>query len=151
MKPSVTYLHLLRHTPFFTALSTDQLQWVIDHSHEWSADRGAVVVKCDGNDASDDAYWVLLDGGWQVEHAGRTFKSDHADAGKWFSTVEAHGELFSLRITEHSYVMRIERGDMQAMLEKGFVFRTHLDSGTFLYRSIFSGSAAASPLRSTVE
>ena len=35
MEPSVTYLHLLKHTPFFTNLTTAQLRWVIDHSREW--------------------------------------------------------------------------------------------------------------------
>ncbi len=142
MKPSTTYLHLLRHTPFFTALATDQLQWVIDHSREWSADPGAVVAKC-GATVSDDAYWVLLDGGWQVQHAGRAFKSGHADPGKWFSTTEAHGEPCELVTTEQSYVMRIERSEMQSMLAKGFGFGAHLDSGVAYYRSIFGDGAAS--------
>ena len=30
MEPSVTYLHLLKHTPFFTSLTTAQLRWVIE-------------------------------------------------------------------------------------------------------------------------
>lgn len=141
MTPSITYLHLLRHTSFFTALSTTQLQWVIDHSHEWAADRGAVVAKCDGASASDMDYWILLDGGWQIQHDGHTFASGHADQGKWFSASEAHGMGCSLIATEHSYVMRIRRPEMQAMLDEGFAFRTYLDSGEQYYRSIFGGRA----------
>ncbi|MCX4145454.1 hypothetical protein PQR70_02420 [Paraburkholderia madseniana] len=137
MRPSVTYLHLLRHTPFFTALSTAQLRWVIDHSREWEADAGAVIATCDHGVEPDAPYWILLDGGWQVEHAGRTVRSGHADPGKWFSAAEAHGESCVLVTNEHSYVMRIERADMLAMLDQQFGFRTHLDSGIDLYRSIF--------------
>jgi hypothetical protein len=149
MTPSITYLHLLRHTPFFTALSTAQLQWVIDHSREWAADKGAVVAKCDSTSVSDMDYWILLDGGWQLQHDGRTFASGHADPGKWFSAAESNGTQCSLIATEHSYVMRIGRPEMQAMLDEGFAFRTHLDSGEQYYRSIFSGRAAvaASPSR----
>ncbi|MBP3364603.1 MAG: hypothetical protein J6L74_12550, partial [Pseudomonas sp.] len=47
MKPSITYLHLLRHTPFFTSLTTEQLRWVIDHSNEWETEAGAVIAKKD--------------------------------------------------------------------------------------------------------
>ncbi|TDV07108.1 hypothetical protein C7408_1208 [Paraburkholderia caballeronis] len=143
MKPSVTYLHLLRHTPFFTALSTAQLQWVIDHSREWEAEAGAVVAKCGGGESddsgSDEPYWVLLDGGWQVEHDGRVFRSGHADPGKWFNAADARGEPCALVTNEHSYVMRIERKDMRQMLDRGFGFRAHLDSGIAYYRSVFSG------------
>jgi hypothetical protein len=137
MKPSITYLHLLRHTPFFTALSTAQLQWVIDRSHEWEADAGAVIAKCDHGVEPDAPYWILLDGGWQVEHAGSTFRSGHAAPGKWFSAAEAQGESCVLMTNEHSYVMRIERADMLAMLDQQFGFRTHLDRGIDYYRSIF--------------
>lgn len=70
MRSAVTYRLLLRNTPFFTALSTEQLQWVIRHSHEWAADAGAVIAKCEGARASDAPYWILLDRGWQVETGG---------------------------------------------------------------------------------
>lgn len=137
MRPSVTYLHLLRHTPFFTALSTAQLQWVIDHSREWEADAGAVIAAC-GHDAEPDApYWILLDGGWQVEQAGHAFPSGHADPGKWFSAAEVQGEPCALVTNEYSYVMRIERADMLAMLDQKFGFRSHMNSGIDYYRSIF--------------
>ncbi|MCW5655834.1 hypothetical protein [Hydrogenophaga sp.] len=43
MKPSVTYLHLLRHTPMFTQLDTFQLRWTIERSREWEARPGTVV------------------------------------------------------------------------------------------------------------
>lgn len=137
MKPSVTYLHLLRHTPFFTALTKEQLQWVIDHSREWSADKGAVIARCDATGTTDKNYWILLDGGWQLEHDGRTFPSSHADPGKWFNTHEAHGADCSLIATEHSYVMRITAANMQQMLDQGFAFGRHLDDGHVYYDSIF--------------
>lgn len=142
MKPSITYLHLLRHTPFFTALTTAQLQWVIDHSREWEADSGAVIAKCDGAADPEAPYWILLDGGWQVEFKGQTFRSGHADPGKWFRSVDVPGGACALVTNEHSYVMRIERHDMQAMLDQGLGFRTHLDIGDAYYRSVFNAGAS---------
>lgn len=148
MKPSVTYLHLLRHTPFFTALSIEQLRWTIRHSHEWEADAGAVIAKCDHagvSDISGGDYWVLLDGGWKVEHDGRSYASGHADPGKWFNVSTARGAACSLVVTEHSYVMRITNTDMQAMLDQGFAFNSHLDSGRKYYASVFGEGLSGRP------
>ncbi|PLZ01036.1 hypothetical protein CY652_17975 [Burkholderia sp. WAC0059] len=137
MRSAVTYRFLLRNTPFFTALSTEQLQWVIHHSHEWAADAGAVIAKCEGSRALDAPYWILLDGGWQVETGGRTFESGHADPGQWFSASEGRGQSCELVANRSSYVMRINRADMQGMLEQGFGFGAHLDSGARYYGSVF--------------
>lgn len=138
MKPSVTYLHLLRKTPFFTALNKEQLRWTIDHSREWEAQPGTVVV--DGGVGVDEDIWVLLDGGWQVEANGKTYPAGHADAGKWFSGAMAQGE-YKLRTTEHSYVMKITRADLADMLTRGFAFDAHLDAGRAYYRQLFPHSS----------
>jgi hypothetical protein len=61
MKQSVTYVHLLKKTPFFTRLDRAQLKWVIKNSTEWEVEAGAVIS--DSANASD-FIWVLLDGGW---------------------------------------------------------------------------------------
>ena len=138
MRPSITYLHLLRHTPFFTALSDQQLQWVIDHSREWQAHGGELITSCsDGKVASKD-YWVLLDGGWALEYNGRSFPSGHAGPGKWFSADMAEGASCEMRATAPSYVIQIAAADMHDMLAKGFAFDTHLDSGQTYYQAIFS-------------
>ncbi|ABE30266.1 hypothetical protein Bxe_A2695 [Paraburkholderia xenovorans LB400] len=137
MRSAVTYRFLLRNTPFFTALSTEQLQWVIRHSHEWAADAGAVIAKCEDSRAPDAPYWILLDGGWQVETGGRTFARGHADPGKWFSGSEGQGQSCQLVTNQFSYVMRIDHADMQHMLGRGFQLGSHLDSGARYYRSIF--------------
>lgn len=151
MKPSVTYLFLLRHTPFFTRLSTAQLRQVIEHSHEWEAPAGAVVDECvkkDSHSAEDAAgspgIWILLDGSWQVEYAGRRYPADHSGAGKWFSTTLA-GDVCRLVTTEHSYVMKIERADFDAMLAQGFDFGAHLDAGRRYYAGLFNTTAAPLP------
>ena len=146
MTPSITYLHLLRNTPFFTALNTDQLRWVIDHSHEWSADAGAVISRCDHASSTDHDYWVLLDGGWQLSLNGKKVgaASGHADPGKWFNAQQVEGNACALVITEHSYVMRISAADMQTMLARGFAFRQHLASGEAYY-AVQSGRASAVP------
>ncbi|PNQ90666.1 hypothetical protein CCU68_20660 [Pseudomonas gingeri NCPPB 3146 = LMG 5327] len=144
MKPSITYLHLLRHTPFFTALSSDQLQWVIDHSREWEAEEGSVIASSAQANAPAADYWILLDGGWRVEYAGHSFPSGHAAPGKWFNLREAQGADCVLSTTEHSYVMRITEADMQVMLEKGFAFGPHLGSGHAYYGSIFHDNVPAS-------
>ncbi|WP_246184007.1 hypothetical protein [Pandoraea anhela] len=137
MKPSVTYLHLLRHTPFFTSLDTWQLRWTIDHSREWEAARGTVIVSGQAGSAPpDDAIWILLDGGWQVEVDGHAYPSGHADPGKWFSASEASGQ-WRLVTTAHSYVMQITRADMADMLARDFAFERHLQDGRTYYRTLF--------------
>ncbi|NWB86854.1 hypothetical protein [Pseudomonas gingeri] len=143
MKPSITYLHLLRHTPFFTALSTEQLQWVIDHSQEWETEDATVVAKSDRTGTSATDYWILLDGEWRVDYHGRWFPSGHADPGKWFNIREAQGANCALITTERSYVMRITEADMNTMLEKGFAFGPHLYSGRAYYGPLFHPNAQA--------
>ncbi|MFM0155614.1 hypothetical protein PQR05_32965 [Paraburkholderia sediminicola] len=140
MKPSVTYLHLLKHTPFFTSLTTEQLRWVIGHSHEWEAQPGTVIAQCDGSAraaASDRGTWILLDGGWQIEYGQQSYPAGHASAGKWFSAAVTDRPC-SLVTTEHSYVMKIERADFDAMLEHGFAFDSHLDAGRRYYSELFA-------------
>ena len=138
MKPSITYLHLLRHTPFFTSLTTEQLRWVIDHSNEWETEAGAVIAKRDQGGASAPDTWILLDGGWQVHYNGHTFASGHGDAGKWFNMGETQGADCALITTGHSYIMRITEADMNTMLEQGFTFGPHLEAGRRYYQSIFT-------------
>jgi hypothetical protein len=135
MKPSVTYLHLLRHTPFFTELTTDQLRWVIQHSREWEVDSGQTIVS---SDSADDAagYWVLLDGGWQVELRGQPHASGHADPGKWFNRDQLGTETFKLAANDHSYVMHITKQDMDEMLASGFQFDRHIEAGKTFYREL---------------
>jgi hypothetical protein len=140
MQASTTYLYLLRNTPFFTRLSKPQLRWVIDHSREWEAKPGTTVTDC--ADASGD-YWVLLDGGWQVDYDGKRFPAGHADAGKWFSAKEGRGTC-QLVTTEHCYVMQIWQADMVTMLADGFAFDAHLDAGHSYYDSIFGGGQPGS-------
>ncbi len=140
MKPSVTYLHLLKHTPFFTGLTTGQLRWVIGHSHEWEAQPGAVVAQCGGDTTGDPAMWILLDGGWQVEADGHAYPAGHASAGKWFSA-DVTDRPCSLVTHEHSYVMKIERADFDAMLAQGFAFGPHLDAGRRYYGEVFAAPA----------
>ena len=143
MKPSVTYLHLLKHTPFFTSLTTEQLRWVIGHSHEWEVQTGTVVAQCgDGVNgvARDQGMWILLDGGWQIEYDHHRYPAGHASAGKWFSAAVADRPC-SLVTIDHSYVMKIERADFDAMLEQGFAFDSHLDAGRRYYRDLFAAPA----------
>lgn len=132
MKKSVTYLHLLRKTPFFTALSKPQLQWVIDHSTEWEAKAGMEVSN--RADAAEHI-WVLLDGGWQVEQGGKTVAAGHADAAKWYGGVQPELLPADSRLVAngHSYVMRIRRADFNDMLERQFDFAAHLQQGLAFY------------------
>lgn len=141
MKPSVTYLFLLRRTPFFAALTTQQLQWTIAHSKEWQVREGSVVDTCPNGSAdraSDD--WILLDGGWAVEHDGKIDRAGRADAGKWFNRSVANGARCRLVATETGYVMKIAHADLQDMLARGFRFDAQLAAGRAYYRTLF-GSA----------
>ncbi|WMJ68947.1 hypothetical protein [Stenotrophomonas sp. 24(2023)] len=139
MKPSITYLHLLRHTPFFTALSTPQLRWVIDHSHEWEATAGTTITSS-AHRAGDDGYWILLDGGWELRYHDQVVRSGHADPGKWFNRDQLSGEDFALVANTHSYVMHISSADMDTMLAQGFAFQAHLAAGTALYDHLHATS-----------
>ena len=140
MKASTTYLFLLRKTPFFDRLDTEQLRWTIKHSREWEAQAGTVVASCSAADKRDD-FWILLDGRWQVEHDGHTYPAGHADAGKWFSASEAPGSC-RLVTTEHSYVMKITRADMNDMLSRGFAFESHMREGRAYYSKVFAAIPA---------
>jgi hypothetical protein len=132
MKKSVTYLHLLKKTPFFTRLDKRQLKWVIDHSSEWEAQAGMEVSnRLDAN----DHIWVLLDGGWQVEQGGQVLKAGHADPAKWYggrhvALLPADSRLIA---NQHSYVMRIARADFDEMLGRQFDFAEHLRQGEAFY------------------
>jgi hypothetical protein len=142
MEPSVTYLHLLKHTPFFTSLTTAQLRWAIEHSREWEARGGTVVAQCDepASGAHDRAMWILLDGSWQIETGGHAYPADHASAGKWFSAALTNRPC-RVVTTEHSYLMKIERADFDAMLAQGFAFGPHLDAGRRYYGELFAAPA----------
>lgn len=135
MTPSITYLHLLRHTPFFTSLDTDQLRWVIAHSREWEVRTGGTIASS-RQPADSEGYWVLLDGGWSLRVGDHTVSSRHADPGKWFDQDLLAAQPFELAATEHSYVMHIARADMDDMVARGFAFARHLDPGRSLYRAI---------------
>ena len=132
MKQSVTYLHLLKKTPFFSALDKDQLKWVIAHSTEWEARAGMEVSnRLDAN----DYLWVLLDGGWQVEQGGQVLAAGHADAAKWYGG-RASALLppdSRLLANQHSYVMRIARADFDEMLNRSFDFAEHMRQGVAFY------------------
>lgn len=143
MTPSITYLHLLRHTPFFTGLNTEQLRWVIDHSREWEAQPGAVIVGT-GAKVTDEGYWVLLDGGWTLGYRQRTYRSGHDAAGKWFEQ-RALPEPAELVASEHSYVMLIPSEAMTQMLDRGFPFERHLNAGNRFYARLAADTAHALP------
>ncbi|WP_146136240.1 hypothetical protein [Pseudomonas simiae] len=84
MKASVTYLHLLRHTPFFTKLDDEQLKWVIKHSRECDAPAGTVIdSRAERVNPSSD-HWILLDGSWQVQTKTFSFTAGNDDPGKWY-------------------------------------------------------------------
>ncbi|MDV7213361.1 hypothetical protein [Azotobacter beijerinckii] len=149
MKPSITYLHLLHHTPFFTELSTDQLRWVIQHSREWEVEAGEIIVS---NQHSGDGagYWVLLDGGWDLKYQGRVHASGHGDPGKWFNKDQVDQQGFELVANDHSYVMHISAQDMDDMLAKGFSFHSHLAAGKTFYGSLVPSPATSSANRPSI-
>lgn len=135
MKASVTYLHLLRHTPFFTKLDDEQLKWVIKHSREWDASAGTVIDgRAAGVSPSSD-HWILLDGRWQIETRTSSFTAGNDDPGKWYQPSATRSEN-RLVTAERSYVMRIKAADMKEMLAKGFQFDSHLSVGQDWYSHI---------------
>lgn len=144
MTASVTDLHLLRHTPFFTALSTPQLRWVIQHSREWEVGAGTAIIDAAHSGNRDD-YWILLDGGWTLHLHGQQWRSGHADPGKWLQASQLDGGAFALVADPHSYVMQIAAQDMQAMLDQQFAFAPQLDAGTAFYRGLRQSPVPVAP------
>lgn len=137
-KPSVTYLRPLAKTPFFVGLSPEQLQWVIDHSREWSVVAGSEISS---SALGPDNFWVLLDGGWQVEQGGTVVKAGHADPAKWYGGAEMNAlKLAPTRLvsTATGYVMNIRQADLDDMRRRGFApFEPHLQAGLQFYRTTF--------------
>lgn len=140
-KASTTYLHLLAKTPFFTALTRAQQQLVIDHSKEWSVAPGTEITS---SAEAPDNFWVLLDGGWQVEYAGKSVKAGHADPAKWyggsdFAALPSPAGPSRLVATVQSYVMHISVAELSSMRAQGFAFDRHLQDGMRFYRAFLTG------------
>lgn len=139
MKASVTYLHLLAKVPMFRGMSTEQLQWVIDHSREWSVAPGAEIAN---SQRGIDAFWTLLDGGWRVELAGRSAEAGHADPAKWYGGRAMQAlQLPPSRLvaTRPGYVMEIAQPDLDDMLRRGIPLEPHLRAGLDFYRTLARG------------
>ena len=132
MQASVTYLHLLRKTPFFTRLTTAQLRYVIEHSTEWEVKAGQTIA---GSGDADGGLWILLDGGWQVEVAGKAYPALHDEAGKWYGGAAVQGAALTSRlvVNRHSYVMHISAADFASMHEQGYDFDAHMQQGERYY------------------
>lgn len=135
MQASVTYLHLLRKTPFFTQLNTAQLRAVIAQSREWEVEAGTAIA---GSSDADDAIWILLDGGWQVEAGGKSHPALHDAAGKWYGGGAVRNAALPSRlvVNQHSYVLRIAAADFARMREQGFDFDAHLRQGEQYYAQL---------------
>lgn len=136
MTASVTYLHLLAKVPMFRAMSREQLQWVIDHSREWSVAPGAEVAS---SARGGDAFWTLLDGRWRIEYgAGRSVEAGHADPAKWWGgrDLAALGRRTRVVATAKSYVMEIDQTQLDEMLRRGLPLAPHLEEGMRFYRAL---------------
>ena len=135
MQASVTYLYLLRKTPFFTRLTTAQLRDVIAHAQEWEVQPGTAIA----DSAHDDgAIWILLDGGWQVEADGKVYPALHDEAGKWYGGPATQGAAVASRlvVSQHSYVMRISGAEFARLRQQGADVDTHLRLGEAYYGRI---------------
>jgi hypothetical protein len=132
---SVTYLNLLAKTPFFAELSREQLQWVIDHSQEWKAAKGAEITS---SAEAPDNFFVLLDGGWAVVHDGKAHPAGHADPGKWYggaAMARLKGDT-RLVATADSFVMHIRQAELDDMVKRGFPVDRQLRDGLRYYESL---------------
>lgn len=139
MRASVTYLHLLAKVPMFRGMSNEQLQWVIDHSREWSVEPGAEIAS---SARGIDAFWTLLDGGWRVELGGRSVEAGHADSAKWYggrAMQELNLPPTRLVATRPSYVIEIAQPALDEMLRRGIPLEAHLRAGLDFYRMLARG------------
>lgn len=139
MTASVTYLHLLAKVPMFRGMTTEQLQWVIDHSREWAVQPGAEIAS---SARGIDSFWTLLDGRWRIDVAGRGIEAGHADPAKWYGgrAMQWPGlPPTRLVATQRGYVMEIAQAELDEMLRRGLPLQPHLDAGRGFYRSLVPG------------
>lgn len=69
-----------------------------------------------------------------------TYPAGHASAGKW-SSAAVTNKPCSLVTADHSYAMKIQRADFDAMLKQGLAFAPHLDAGRRYYSELFTAPA----------
>lgn len=146
MRPTTSYLHLLRHTPFFTSLTDTQLKFVIDNSKEWAVDKGGVISQCNGDMSVNDSFWILLDGQWALTYQQSSYLSAKNTSGKWYqiNTLKSAGivpqKACTLVMHESGYVMKITEETMTQMRNKNFDFTSHLQDGAQHYGAIAKGN-----------
>lgn len=131
---SVTHFHLLRQAPFFNGLDDDRLRWVIEHSREWKVIAGEEIST---SNQGADSFWVLLDGGWEIESGTRRLLSGPAEAAKWYGGAEFHALDRPSRLvaTVPGYVINLRWSDIERLRKQAPTVERHLGSGLERYRA----------------
>jgi hypothetical protein len=131
---SVSHLHLLRQAPFFTGLDDDHLRWILDHSREWKVVAGEEIST---SNQGADSFWVLLDGGWEIESGTRRLQSGPAEAAKWYGGAEFHALDRPSRLvaTGPGYVINLRWSEVEKLRKQAPTIERHLDIGLARYRS----------------
>ncbi|MET0210119.1 MAG: hypothetical protein ABW220_13835 [Burkholderiaceae bacterium] len=108
-------------------------------AREWSVPAGAEISR---SALAPDNFWILLDGGWQVEQGAVVAKASNADSGKWYGGTAMQGLGIAptrLVATAPSYVMNIRQAHLDDMVDKhGYApVERQLQRGIRFYRNTF--------------
>ena len=122
----------LRATFLFEAFDDEQLRWVVANTEVVRLPAGTVLFT---ENATPDAFWVLLDGALQLSHPaeGRRIVLETADVpgtwGGWMPAFEERPLPLSFTLTVDSRLLRVPKASLRHMLDGGYPLTNHLLAG----------------------
>ncbi len=127
---------LLRQAPFFAGLDDARLHWVAEHSRGWQVVAGEEISN---SNQDADSFWVLLDGGWEIESGTRRLGSGPAEAAKWYGGAEFRSLERPTRLvaTVPGHVVNLRWADLESLRKQSPSIDDHLDRGLARYRAFF--------------
>lgn len=129
MAPSTVNLSLLAKVPFFEKFTKEELLWVKESANEFHFSKGEILKPYD---SKVDAYWILLDGGWEIssdkndkkeliEHAVTSFVSPDIS--------ENANSSLQIVISESSYILKISPEKMIQLKKMQHLVTTYIQEG----------------------
>lgn len=129
MAPSTVNLSLLAKVPFFQKFTKEELLWVKESANEFHFSKGGILKPYD---SKVDAYWILLDGGWEIssakndkseliEHSVTSFVSPNIS--------ESANSSLQVVISESSYILKISPEKMIQLKKMQPLVTTYIQEG----------------------
>lgn len=132
MAPSNINLSLLAKVPFFQKFTKEELLWVKDNASEFHFSKREILKPYD---TKVDAYWILLDGGWEIssaindkseliEHSLTSFVSPNIS--------ESANSSLKVVISESSYILKISPEKMIQLKKMQPLVTTYIQEGEII-------------------